>query len=72
MCPLAYADDTNDVKKWQSEDEIKAQLRELTADTRKLRTELNDLVRNKQTRGERPFPHEPPASSNDGKRKKAR
>jgi hypothetical protein len=45
------------VKEWQSEDEIKAQLRELTAATRKLRYDLNDLVRGAEPKAERRYLH---------------
>jgi hypothetical protein len=33
------------MKDWHSEEEIKAQLRELTSQTRKLRSELHTLIR---------------------------
>jgi hypothetical protein len=33
------------MKKWNSEEQIKAQLRELTDETRKLRNELDALIR---------------------------
>ena len=33
------------MKDWYSEEEIKAQLRELTQETRKLRSELHTLIR---------------------------
>jgi len=45
------------VKEWQSEDEIKAQLRELTAATRKLRHDLIDLVRGSEPKPDRRYLH---------------
>jgi hypothetical protein len=60
------------VKEWKSEDEIKAQLRELTAETRKVRQELNALIEPTPTSPSRAFIHKqawpknaPPAVVNE-------
>jgi hypothetical protein len=46
------------MKEWHSEDEIKAQLRELTDETRKLRNELDALIRPSKTLAPRGFIHD--------------
>jgi hypothetical protein len=45
------------VKDWHSEDEIKAQLRELTERTRKLRHDLDEMVRPAEPNPTRAFIH---------------
>jgi hypothetical protein len=45
------------VKEWQSEDEIKAQLRELTAATRKLRRDIADMMRGSEPKPDRRYLH---------------
>jgi hypothetical protein len=65
------------VKGWQPEDEIKADLRELTAKTRKLRRELTDMLRGSETKPERRYLHKQAlpgvvADSDRKKRKKRR
>ena len=51
------------MKDWHSEEEIKAQLRELTNETRKLRNDLYQLIRPSKTLNPRAFMHEPPVKS---------
>jgi hypothetical protein len=46
------------MKDSRSEEQIKAQLRELTDETRKLRNELNALIRPSKTLASRGFVHE--------------
>ena len=46
------------MKDWHSEEQIKAQLRELTDETRKLRNELNALIRPSKRVAPRGFVHE--------------
>ncbi|HEY2432028.1 MAG TPA: hypothetical protein VGI12_05070 [Vicinamibacterales bacterium] len=48
-----FKDDSTLCKEWQSEDEIKAELRELTEATRKLRHDLDSMVRHPARRAER-------------------
>jgi Asp-tRNA(Asn)/Glu-tRNA(Gln) amidotransferase A subunit family amidase len=62
---------------WQSEDEIKAQLRELTEETRKVREDLDALVRPPTTSPTRAFIHKQagpkaakPAVVNDRRQRK--
>jgi hypothetical protein len=65
------------VSDWQSEDEIKSQLRALTAQTRKLRRDLDDMIRGAETKPERRYLHKQswpksrPAAVNDRRKKKA-
>ena len=47
----------NTVKDWHSEDEIKAQLRELTEKTRRLRHDLDEMVRPAEPNPARAFIH---------------
>ena len=47
------------MKDWHSEEEIKAQLRELTNETRKLRNDLYQLIRPSKTLTPRAFTHDP-------------
>lgn len=44
-------------KKWRGENEIKAQLRELTAATRSLRRDLDELMRAPAARTDRRYLH---------------
>jgi hypothetical protein len=46
------------MKDWHSEEEIKAQLRELTNETRKLRNDLYQLIRPSKTLNPRAFIHD--------------
>lgn len=46
------------MKDWHSEEEIKAQLRELTNETRKLRHDLYQLIRPSKTLNPRAFIHD--------------
>jgi hypothetical protein len=46
------------MKDWYSEEEIKAQLRELTNETRKLRNDLYKLIRPSKTLNPRGFTHD--------------
>ena len=64
------------VKHWQSEDEIKTELRQLTDATRKLRRDLEEMLRGSDVKPERRYLHRqafPPAVVNDRpkRRKKA-
>lgn len=62
-------------KKWQSEDEIKAELRDLTDATRKVRRDLDDMVRGAETETDRRYLHRqgsPAIVGDQRKRKKAR
>jgi hypothetical protein len=68
----------NTVKDWHSEEEIKAQLRELTERTRKLRHDLDEMVRPGEPNPARAFIHRqmwpkaqplPPAAAAERKRK---
>lgn len=46
------------MKDWLSEEEIKAQLRDLTEETRKLRKDLHSLIRPSKTLAPRAFVHD--------------
>ena len=46
------------MKDWYSEEEIKAQLRDLTTETRKLRSELHALIRPSKTLPTSAFVHD--------------
>ena len=46
------------MKDWHNEEEIKAQLRELTNETRKLRNDLYQLIRPSKTLNPRAFIHD--------------
>jgi hypothetical protein len=46
------------MKDWESEDDIKAQLRELTERTRKLRRDLHSLVQPSKTKRAHSFAHD--------------
>ena len=62
-------------KKWQSEDEINAELRDLTDATRKLHRDLDDMVRGAETKKDRRYLHRqgsPAIVEDRRKRKKAR
>ena len=62
-------------KKWQSEDEIKAELRDLTDATSKVRRDLDDMVRGAETETDRRYLHRqgsPAIVGDQRKRKKAR
>jgi hypothetical protein len=48
----------NTMKDWHNEEEIKAQLRELTNETRKLRNDLYQLIRPSKTLNPRAFIHD--------------
>ena len=59
------------MKDWHSEEQIKAQLRELTNETRKLRNDLYKLIRPSKTLNPRAFTHDRPARPADQKREHA-
>jgi hypothetical protein len=53
------------MKDWHSEEEIKAQLRELTNETRKLRNDLYQLIRPSKSLNPRAFIHDRAARSTE-------
>jgi hypothetical protein len=56
------------MKDWHSEEQIKAQLRELTNETRKLRNDLYQLIRPSKRLSPQAFTHDRPARPADGRR----
>jgi len=60
------------MKDWHSEEQIKAQLRELTNETRKLRNDLYQLIRPSKTLNPRAFIHDRAARPADRKREDTR
>ena len=56
------------MKDWHSEEQIKAQLRELTNETRKLRNDLYRLIRPSKTLNPRAFIHDRSGRPADQKR----
>jgi hypothetical protein len=63
-CPTQARSDfiQTTMKDWHSEEEIKAQLRELTNETRKLRHDLYQLIRPSKALNPRAFTHDHAAS----------
>jgi hypothetical protein len=59
------------MKDWHSEEEIKAQLRELTNKTRKVRNDLDKLIRPSKTLKPQAFTHDRAAKPDDRPREDA-